>query len=76
MIRKLEKDAKKAWYDTRVGYHQTKRKLSDLIWGAQQAAGSAKRVVRESQKGYDFIEQNAPEAKKNIREMMRKLKKK
>jgi len=66
--------ANQAWYDTRNAYYQGKRKLSDLIYDAQGTANRVGDVVRESQKGYDFLSENAPKARENIERMTRDLK--
>lgn len=78
--RSLSDLADSAWWEARNAYYKGSRAAGDAIKKAKReiprAVRSLQEFVRESQRGSDFLRKNSPTAQRNIREMMRKLKKK
>ena len=80
LIQKGKKAGKDAWWEARTAYYKGARAAGDAYDKAKREIPKGMRslgdFVSESQKGMDFLKDNAPKARRNIEKMKRDLKKK
>ncbi len=80
LIEAGRKAAKDAWWEARNAYYKGSRAAGKALSKAKrdipQGLRSLGDFVRESERGGEFLKKKSPEAQRNIKKMMRELKKK
>ena len=79
-IEATKKTARDAWWEARNAYYKGSRAAGDALRDAKRnipkGLRSLKDFVGKSERGMDFLTEKSPEAQRNIKKMMRELKKK